>query len=108
MAERYGHRVLRIPPYHCIFNAIEMVWGITKTYYNTHIGRDGYSQENCLDMWRESLGTVTPDIWANCIRHTEKIIDEWFEKEIIMDQLDLSPIIINVNESDSESSSDSE
>jgi transposase len=24
--EQAGHEVLRLPPYHCIFNAIEMVW----------------------------------------------------------------------------------
>ncbi|KAK9710299.1 hypothetical protein QE152_g26108 [Popillia japonica] len=30
LAEKYGHAVLRLPPYHCIFNPIELIWGITK------------------------------------------------------------------------------
>ena len=30
MAKRAGHVVLRLPPYHCIFNAIEQVWSEVK------------------------------------------------------------------------------
>ncbi|XP_072392337.1 uncharacterized protein [Diabrotica undecimpunctata] len=26
-----GHTILRLPPYYCIFNPIEMIWGILKT-----------------------------------------------------------------------------
>ncbi|KAJ8913988.1 hypothetical protein NQ315_008980 [Exocentrus adspersus] len=39
LAERYGHQVLRLPPYHCIFNPIEYVWGITKNYCRDHVGK---------------------------------------------------------------------
>jgi transposase len=34
LALQYGHVVLRLPPYHCQFNTIEMVWGIAKNYYD--------------------------------------------------------------------------
>jgi transposase len=30
---QYGHVVSRLPPYHCQFNPIEMVWVIAKNYY---------------------------------------------------------------------------
>ena len=26
IAQRYGHEVLRLPPYHCDLNAIELIW----------------------------------------------------------------------------------
>ncbi|GLV40897.1 hypothetical protein CBL_08471 [Carabus blaptoides fortunei] len=34
--------VLRLPPYHCQFNAIEEVWSQCKRYYDNHVGRDGF------------------------------------------------------------------
>jgi transposase len=96
-------KVLRLLPYHCIFNAIENVWGIAKCYYNKHVGRDGRSVENSISLWKESLATVTPQIWANTVRHTEEEIHRWWEREVHFDLTDTSPIIVNLNE-DSDSS----
>ncbi|XP_031348399.1 uncharacterized protein LOC116174599 [Photinus pyralis] len=33
----HGHDVLRLPPYHYEFNAIELVWAHAKSYYDKHI-----------------------------------------------------------------------
>lgn len=101
IAEEYGHKVLRLPPYHCVFNPIELVWGITKTYYNKHVGKDGYSVDKCLELWKRALAIATPQIWANCIRKTNSIINEWYEREQLMDQEDIAPLIIDINEDDS-------
>lgn len=30
MAEEHGHRVLRLPPYHCQLNPIELIWAQVK------------------------------------------------------------------------------
>ncbi|XP_050515124.1 uncharacterized protein LOC126890308 [Diabrotica virgifera virgifera] len=59
----FGHRVLRLPPYHCQFNPIEYIWGICKTYFDNHIGYKGYSEEAVLETWQEALDTATPEIW---------------------------------------------
>jgi transposase len=96
--------VLRLPPYHCIFNPIELIWGIAKNYYNRHIGRDGNTEKDCLDMWREALQTVTPEMWKNSIRHTEDEIVKWYEREKVMDRQEVLPLIINVDDYSSESS----
>ncbi|CAH1993256.1 unnamed protein product [Acanthoscelides obtectus] len=106
LAEQHGHKVLRLPPYHCIFNPIELTWGIAKGYYKRHIGRDGNSEKDCLDMWNEALQTVTPDMWKNSVRHTEQEIFKWYERERIFDRPDIEPLIINF-ESDEDSDSDS-
>ncbi|XP_072389297.1 traB domain-containing protein-like [Diabrotica undecimpunctata] len=34
---QHGHRVLRLPPYHCQFNPIENVWSDSKRYYDAII-----------------------------------------------------------------------
>lgn len=76
LAEEYGHSVLRLPPYHCIFNPIENVWGISKNYYNKNIGRDGNGMVKAVDMWEEALGTVSSETWKKCIEHTDKEIQK--------------------------------
>lgn len=81
----HGHMVLRLPPYHCEFNAIEMIWAHAKAYYDKHIGRDGYGEDKVCAMWKEALEQCTKEVWGNCVRHTEKIIKEWYDREKILD-----------------------
>lgn len=103
LAFQYGHEVLRLPPYHCIFNPIELIWGLTKTYYNKHAGRDGTGADKALAMWEEALNTITPDIWTNTIGHTETIIRQWWERELLFDRDEVAPLIINIQNDDSDS-----
>lgn len=97
-----GHEVIRLPPYQCEFNAIEMIWAKAKTYYNQHIGRDGYGDDKVAQMWEEAL-QAADQIWDNCVEHTEKIIMEWYNREQVLVNLDVNPLIINLNDSSSES-----
>ena len=32
IAKKYGHEVIRLPPYHCDLNAIELIWADEKNY----------------------------------------------------------------------------
>lgn len=105
LAEQYGHTVLRLPPYHCVFNPIENVWGIAKNYYNKHIGRDGYGVEKTLKMWEEALGQITPSAWSNCVAHTEGVIQKWWDREVGFDRDDIAPIIIEIGDEESDDSS---
>lgn len=96
MALEHGHRVLRLPPYHCIFNPIEKIWGIAKQYYNKHVGSDGSGMVKCLEMWQKALDVVTPQMWENTVEDTNKIIVEWWNREIGFDREDVAPLIINL------------
>ena len=105
MIRAHGHEVLRLPPYHCDFNAIELIWAHCKTYYNKHIGRDGYGDEKVLSMWKEALDHCGNEVWENCVRHTEKLIEDWWIREQHIINIEIEPIIINTAET-SESESD--
>lgn len=105
MVNEYGHVVLRLPPYHCQFNPIEMVWGICKNYYDRHIGRDGYSDEDVKNMWKEALSTVTPETWRKTVEKVEQDILQAWDHEKLLDVSDILPLVINI---DSDSSSESE
>lgn len=108
LAEQYGHKVLRLPPYHCIFNPIEHIWGIAKNHYNRHIGRDGNKEIDCINMWREALHNITSEMWKNTIGHTEKEIKKWYDRERILDRQDIVPIIFDINNSSDSSDVDSD
>lgn len=97
MALEHGHTVLRLPPYHCIFNPIEKIWGIAKQHYNKHIGEEGYGKEKCLEMWKGALDKVTPKMWENTVEDTNKIILNWWQREVRFDSEDIQPIIIQLN-----------
>uniref|UniRef100_A0A6P7G776 Uncharacterized protein LOC114338511 n=1 Tax=Diabrotica virgifera virgifera TaxID=50390 RepID=A0A6P7G776_DIAVI len=81
LLREHGHEVLRLAPYHCDFNAIELIWANCKSYYNKSIGRDGYGDDKVLSMWRESLENCNVEVWQECVRHTEKLIEDWYIRE---------------------------
>lgn len=102
MALENGHAVLRLPPYHCIFNPIENIWGICKQHYNRHIGEKGYGREKCLDTWQQAIDAVTPDMWKRTVEHTNKIILDWWHREVKFDREDVAQLIINLEDDSDE------
>lgn len=104
MASEHGHIVLRLPPYHCIFNPIEKIWGIVKQYYNKHMGSEGYGTANCLNMWKRAVETVTAQMWENTVNDTNNIILEWWDREVGFDREVVAPLIIHLGASDDDDS----
>ncbi|XP_050508988.1 uncharacterized protein LOC126886178 [Diabrotica virgifera virgifera] len=101
MALKYGHEVLRLPPYHCHYNAIELVWGIAKNFYDKHASKTT-DDASVLSLWKESLEQIKAVQWQNCIRHTEDIIVKSFQTERVIDEV--RPLIIRIDNSDSDDS----
>lgn len=102
-AAEHGHCVLRLPPYHCHFNAIEMVWSETKRHYDQAIMKTAGSPTEVLKVWNDVVNNVPEQHWQNYIKHTEKIISEAWEVENKLDLLNIEPMVISVsNESDDE------
>ncbi|XP_052756778.1 uncharacterized protein LOC113512254 [Galleria mellonella] len=67
LVQDYGHKIVRLPPYHCDLNPIEMIWGIVKGKVATkNVGLDNITfmqlVKNCFE-----------DTWNNCCEHTKKI-----------------------------------
>lgn len=95
--EEAGHQVLRLPPYHCQFNAIEMVWSQAKRYYDQLI----LKEKDVLATWQKALDQVSKDQWANYVSHTGNVIRAAYEKEkvLILSVDKVQPLIIALGES---------
>ena len=99
-----GHDVLRLPPYHCEFNPIEMVWGDLKGY----VGRENstFKTNDVKSIIQKEFEQITPDKWMNFCKHVEdKVEPKYWKSDHI--QPEISKIIINL-ESDSDTDSESE
>lgn len=62
-AERQGYRVLRLPPYHCEYNPIEMVWAWLKSYVKER--NNSYRLKDVEILFMEAVKNFTPDLWKN-------------------------------------------
>lgn len=106
--ENFGHKILRLPPYHCQYNPIEMVWSESKRRFDSEILKTKYTDNDVLGTWSNALQEVTPIKWANYVRHTEKLIGDAWNVAKQWDAADIEPIIIAISNNDDDSSDDSD
>ncbi|KAK7865294.1 hypothetical protein R5R35_012588 [Gryllus longicercus] len=79
-----GHQVLRLPPFHCHYNPIGLVWRDCKRYYESV--RETRCEDNSnMEKWKEALQQVTVEKWKNFVMYTEKIIEEDWHQELQFD-----------------------
>ena len=102
MAYSYGHLVLRLPPYHCILNPIEMVWSQIKRKVASQNLKKRQVNE-IIDFLRDACNNVSPQQWKNYINHIETVENSYRNIESVFD----SGMRICVNDS-SDSSEESD
>ncbi|KAF0759632.1 DDE 3 domain-containing protein [Aphis craccivora] len=74
LALKMGHEVVRLPPYHCQYNPIEMIWAQVKRQVATK--NTTFKIADVEKLMHEAINSVTKEDWINCVRHTEKIQEE--------------------------------
>lgn len=100
-----GHAVLRLPPYQCQYNPIELAWAFAKNYYNKHIQSQPSSKDNVHKLWRIALSNFTEQMWKNSIAHCETLIkNDWIKYMGTCSVADIPPVIISLTESDTDES----
>lgn len=103
-AQSWGHQVLRLAPYHCHFNAIEMVWSETKRKYDEEIKHTNSSPTEVLATWNKVIDSIPAEHWKNYVTHTEKVIENASQTESLLDVMDIEPLIINISEDSTDNS----
>lgn len=103
IALEMGHEVVRLPPYHCQYNPIELIWAQVKgeVAEKNHT----FKMADVEVLVNNALNAVTEDVWAKCGEHCNKIQEDDFAKEGLRDEI-LEPIILTINPDENSSDED--
>lgn len=104
IAESRGHKGVRLPPYHCQFNPIELIWAQVKNEVAKE--NSGFKLSTVKDTTVRAIERVTPENWINAIMHVEKVLEEYWEKDPIIETA-IEPLIINMQDDSEDSDEDS-
>jgi len=90
LAKDHGFTVERLPPYHCIFNPIEMIWGIIKQELRK-INVNPLNEDGVVERVRDIIeNKITPEIWRKSILHVQKLEQEYISESLYT----IIPIVI--------------
>lgn len=93
-------QILRLPPYHCDLNPIEMVWASMKRKVaEVNIGKPS---NNMPEMVQNAFESISVDEWRNHCAHVKKLEEEYRIKDGYLDK----PFIIELCSESEESSDD--
>ena len=95
--------VLRLPPYHCELNAIELIWADEKNF----VARENkvMTIEHVETLFRKRREEISAETCKNCIKHARFVEEEYWKTDRIMDKK-VEKFVISVG--GSEDASDTE
>ena len=72
MTKEYGHKVIRLPPYHCHFNSIELIWA----QIEGRVARNNkkFSITEITKMTVKAIEQSTESNWKKVVDHTCKAV----------------------------------
>ena len=108
MALKYGHQVIRLPPYHCHYNAIELIWAQIKSYVAKENTSSPFTAVKVMELLKKACEKVTPEDWAKVVEKTKNVIKKDFDRDIAIDRQSNEPFIISLYAESSDSSSESD
>jgi transposase len=103
MLERYGHTVLRLPPYHPELNPIELVWAFVKGKVGRECLSSGIDEKR--HFLEECFSGYSTEMWQNCCNKVKKIEAEYMKSDGILDN-EIDKIIVNIGYTSTDESDD--
>lgn len=99
-ARERGVTVVRLQPYHCELNPIELVWVNVKGAVARR--NTTFKLPDVKKLFEESVASVGADAWRKCISHVETEEQRMWDLDIRVEVL-TEPIIITSNNGSSDS-----
>lgn len=91
LAEKFGHTILRLPPYHCIFNPIELIWAQLKQKIRKN---NKNLKFEIIPLIKDQVNLISPEHWKNSVKHC---IEQ--ENQYRKFWNNVQPLIINLDSS---------
>ncbi|GFW90789.1 DDE_3 domain-containing protein [Trichonephila clavipes] len=85
IAEKFGHKILGLPPYHYELNPIEMIWSQVKGYVAKENKTFKLNQIN--ELVTKGIDKVSTQNWINCINHLIKKEKDMSEIDGLVDEI---------------------
>ena len=105
-AKKYGHEMIRLPPYHFDLNTIGLIWADKKNY----VARENREMtlKSVQALFRERRSQITAEKCKKCIEHVKKVeLSYWKTDRIIDQKMDKLEIAPDANEDESDIEPDS-
>lgn len=103
--EQNGHEALRLPPYHCDLNAIELMWSLAKRK-EASFKNIGLTSEELEKLINDSFESITSEEWKKMIDYVKHAENKYKERDDITEK-NLESFIINVGNGDDSGSDES-
>lgn len=98
IAKEAGHRVVRLPPYHCQYNPIELIWA---QVMQEVAKKNNYRMADLKLLVKQALDQVTPYNWMKAVQHTDELIANDANHSIAIDNF-VHSFIINIEDDSSD------
>jgi len=82
LASKYGHKVLRTPPYHPELQPIETCWGVVKNHIAKHCD---FTMKNLIKQLEGGFKKVTQETCTKLIRKIREVEDAFWMADMKMD-----------------------
>lgn len=105
MAKDLNRTVLRLPPYHCELNPIELIWAQIKGEVSRRNTTFKFSE--LKPLFKRAVNNVTPENWKKAVGHILKEEERMWNMDALM-EIQVEPLIINVGQDSDTSTYDSE
>ena len=100
IANEMGHEVIRLPPYHCQYNLIELIWAKVKREIADR--NTTFRLAVVEKLMHEAIDNTTQEDWISRVRHAEQLQEDNFHKEVARDET-IESIIINLKDESNDS-----
>ena len=101
----HGHDVLRLPPYMCELNPIELAWVKVKRKIREKNTTLTLSSSDLEIFIQQAIQEVTPVGWENFCVHVEKIEEEYWKKDGLLEDF-MENLRLELESSESDDSDD--
>jgi len=85
IAKENNKIVLRLPPYHCELNPIELAWSWIKHY--VRMNNTTFKLQDVHNLLKDAVEHVTSEMWTNFIGHVIKEEDKLLRVDHLSDEV---------------------
>ncbi|XP_063237876.1 uncharacterized protein LOC134539624 [Bacillus rossius redtenbacheri] len=95
-----GHRVIRLPPYMCELNAIELAWAKLKRLVRENNTTGELSLQSLQIQTTQAMNSITCSDWEGYCQHVQNTEDKYCKKDHLMDDIQDEFVITIGNDSE--------